>query len=262
MSKKIKAGNVVVGDKPFVFIGGPCVIEDREITLRIADRLSFITNTLKIPFIFKASYDKANRTSIQSYRGPGIYEGLKILDEVKQTIGVAVLTDVHSIEEAKIASEIVDILQIPAFLSRQTDLLIACGETGKPINIKKGQFLSPHEIEHAVIKVESTGNTKVIITERGTCFGYNNLVNDFRSIPIMKGFGYPVVFDATHSVQRPGAMSISSGGMRSLYFRLPGLQLRWEWTVYSWRCMKIRQKRYVMARTQLRSTTSRTFCRY
>lgn len=220
MQKKVKVGNIKIGGKPFVFIGGPCVIEGRDITLRIAEKLSKLTGALNIPFIFKSSYDKANRTSINSYRGQGMEEGLKILSEVKKDVGVLVLTDIHSAEEAGIASKIVDVLQVPALLSRQTDILVACGKTGKPVNIKKGQFLSPYEIKHAIDKVLSTGNSKILITERGTCFGYNNLVNDFRAIPIMRGFGYPVIFDATHSVQKPGAMINCSGGEREFIFPL------------------------------------------
>ena len=220
MQKKVKVGNIKIGGKPFVFIGGPCVIEGRDITLRIAEKLSKLTGALNIPFIFKSSYDKANRTSIKSYRGQGMEEGLKILSEVKKDVGVLVLTDIHSAEEAGIASKIVDVLQVPALLSRQTDILVACGKTGKPVNIKKGQFLSPYEMKHAIDKVLSTGNSKILITERGTCFGYNNLVNDFRAIPIMRGFGYPVIFDATHSVQKPGAMINRSGGEREFIFPL------------------------------------------
>lgn len=219
MQKKITIGNIKIGGTPFVFIGGPCVIEGRDITLRTAEKIATITSSLKIPYIFKSSYDKANRTSINSYRGLGIEEGLKILIEVKHSLAIPVLTDVHSVQEVKIVSEVVDIIQVPALLSRQTDILVACGKTGKPVNIKKGQFLSPNEIQYAIDKVLSTGNSQILITERGTCFGYNNLVNDFRAIPIMKGFGYPVIFDATHSVQKPGAQSSYSGGERE--FVLP-----------------------------------------
>ncbi|HOE17999.1 MAG TPA: 3-deoxy-8-phosphooctulonate synthase [Syntrophorhabdaceae bacterium] len=220
MQKRININNISVGGKPFVFIGGPCVIEGRDITLRTAEMLCRITETLGIPFIFKSSYDKANRTSIESFRGPGIEEGLTILAEIKDSLGIPVLTDVHSASEAAAAAEAVDVLQVPALLSRQTDLLIACGKTGKPVNIKKGQFLSPHDMEHVIRKVESTGNNRIIVTERGTSFGYNTLVNDFRAIPVMKRFGYPVVFDATHSVQKPGAGSGRSGGEREFVFPL------------------------------------------
>lgn len=220
MQKEVKVGSITIGSKPFVFIGGPCVIEGLDITLRIAESLKDIMAKLSLPFIFKSSYDKANRTSITSFRGPGIDEGLKVLGAVKDNLGIPVLTDVHSVEEAKVAATVVDVLQVPALLSRQTDLLVACGNTGKPVNIKKGQFLAPHDLQHAIKKVESTGNCKIMVTERGTCFGYNNLVNDFRAIPIMKSFGYPIIFDATHSVQKPGSMITISGGEREFVFPL------------------------------------------
>jgi 2-dehydro-3-deoxyphosphooctonate aldolase (KDO 8-P synthase) len=220
MQKEINIGAIKIGGKPFVFIGGPCVIESREITLEIAGKLAAITEGLGIPFIFKASYDKANRTSVTSFRGPGIEDGLKILSEVQERFGVPVLTDVHSSQEVEAAAEVVDVLQVPALLSRQTDLLLACGRTGKVVNIKKGQFLSPYDMKHAIAKVESTGNKNIIVTERGTSFGYNTLVNDFRSLPIMKSFGYPVIFDATHSVQKPGALSQCSGGEPEFIFPL------------------------------------------
>jgi len=220
MQKEINAGSIKIGGKPFVFVGGPCVIESRDITLKIAEKLKEITTALGIPFIFKSSYDKANRTSVSSFRGPGIEEGLKILSEVQEQFKVPILTDVHTEEEASAAAEVVDIVQVPALLSRQTGLLLACGRTGKTVNIKKGQFLSPYDMKHAIAKVESTGNTKIIVTERGTSFGYNTLVNDFRSIPIMKSFGYPVIFDATHSVQKPGALSNCSGGEPEFVFPL------------------------------------------
>ncbi len=221
MQKKINIGNnITIGQKPFVFIGGPCVIEGRDITLRIAETLYKITGSLNVPFIFKSSYDKANRTSVGNFRGIGMKKGLDILNEVKNIFRVPLLTDVHSTEEAVIAAEVVDIIQVPALLSRQTDLLVACGRTGKPVNIKKGQFLSPYDMQYAIAKVESTGNEQILITERGTSFGYNTLVNDFRSIPIMKDFGYPVIFDATHSVQKPGAASGASGGEREFIFPL------------------------------------------
>jgi len=203
-----------------VFIGGPCVIEGRDITLRTAERLAGIARRLGLPFVFKSSYDKANRTSVSSFRGPGIDEGLAILKEVRDTTGVPVLTDVHSTAEATAAAEAVDVLQVPALLSRQTDLLVACGKTGRAVNIKKGQFLAPGQVKHAIEKVESTGNTSILVTERGTSFGYNNLVNDFRGLPIMRGFGYPVVFDATHSVQLPGGAGNVSAGERAFVFPL------------------------------------------
>lgn len=219
MQKEIDIRGIKIGQRPFVFIGGPCVIETEAITMKIAELLTDITAGLGIPFIFKSSYDKANRTSITSYRGPGIAEGLRMLSKVRETFGCPVLTDIHSKEEAAIAGDIVDVVQVPALLSRQTDILLACGKTGKAVNIKKGQFMSPYDMRHAIEKVEKTGNTKIMVTERGTCFGYNTLVNDFRAIPILKGLGYPVVFDATHSVQRPGALQGCSGGERE--FVLP-----------------------------------------
>jgi 2-dehydro-3-deoxyphosphooctonate aldolase (KDO 8-P synthase) len=220
VQKEVKVGTIIFGRKPFVFIGGPCVIEGREITLRTAERLREITSALHIPFVFKSSYDKANRTSVSSFRGTGLEEGLRILKEVKDRTGVPVLTDVHSPREARIAGEVADILQVPALLSRQTDLLVACGKTGRTVNIKKGQFLSPAEMRYAIDKVESTGNNRILVTERGTFFGYNTLVNDFRALPVMRSLGYPVVFDATHSVQLPGAASGASGGEREFVFPL------------------------------------------
>lgn len=196
------------------------MIEDRETCLALAKRLKGIAQSLDIPFVFKASYDKANRSSMHSYRGPGIKKGLEILKEVKETTGVPVLSDVHSPEEAEEAGRVLDILQIPAFLCRQTDLLIAVAQTGRPVNIKKGQFLAPWDMQYAAEKVSSTGNDQIILTERGTAFGYNNLVSDMRSVVIMKGLGYPVLYDATHSVQIPGGMGHASGGQREMVFPL------------------------------------------
>ena len=206
------SGIKIGGTAPLVLIAGPCVIESRKSTLAIAASLKKITAQVRVPFIFKASYDKANRTSIQSFRGPGLAQGLEILSEVKKRIGVPVLSDVHSVFEVERAAEVLDVLQIPAFLCRQTDLLVAAGHTKKVINIKKGQFLSPDDMKHTVKKVESTGNKNILLTERGTTFGYNNLVTDFRSLAIMRRMGYPVVFDATHSVQQPGGLGSASGG--------------------------------------------------
>jgi 2-dehydro-3-deoxyphosphooctonate aldolase (KDO 8-P synthase) len=220
MPKEVKVGGHPVDGKPFTFIGGPCVIETRDVTLAAAEKLAAITLRLHIPFIFKSSYDKANRTSIEGYRGPGIEEGLKILKEVKDYFGVPVLTDVHSPREAALAADVVDVIQVPALLSRQTDLLTACGKTGRVVNIKKGQFLAPEDMVYALRKVESTGNAQILVTERGTSFGYHNLVNDFRSLPIMREFGYPVIFDATHSVQLPGGAGASSAGRREFVFPL------------------------------------------
>lgn len=220
MQKEVRVGQVIFGRRPFVFIGGPCVIENESITLKIAESLKKITDSLSIPFIFKSSYDKANRTWIKAYRGPGIKEGLRILKRVKEDFGLTVLTDVHSVEEVRIAKDVVDVLQVPALLSRQTDLLIECGRSKKPVNIKKGQFMAPYDIRYAIEKVESTGNQSILVTERGTCFGYRNLISDFRSIPIMRDFGYPVIYDATHSVQLPGERGERSGGERRFVFTL------------------------------------------
>ena len=215
MGTPVNIGNLSIEEKgPFFVIAGPCVIEDEDTTLGIAAFLRKTSEEMDLPIIFKTSYDKANRTSFNSYRGPGLNNGLAIIQKVKEETGLSVLSDVHNIDEAIKASEVVDIMQIPAFLCRQTDLLLAAGSTGLPVNIKKGQFLSPEEIEQAVRKVTSTGNKNILITERGTFFGYHNLVVDIRSIPIMKEFGFPVVFDATHSVQLPGGSGTCSGGQR------------------------------------------------
>ncbi|MBU2498910.1 MAG: 3-deoxy-8-phosphooctulonate synthase [Proteobacteria bacterium] len=201
-------------DGPFFLIAGPCVIEDEETTLRVASFLRETSDDLAIPVVFKTSYDKANRTSLDSYRGPGIDKGLDIIQRVKEETGLPVLSDVHGIAEIEKAAKVLDILQIPAFLCRQTDLLMTAARTGLPLNIKKGQFLSPWDMKPAIRKVLSTGNQSLLLTERGSSFGYNNLVVDMRSIAIMKGFGFPVVFDATHSVQLPGSVGSSSGGQR------------------------------------------------
>ena len=199
---------------PFFLIAGPCVIEDAAVTLRIATRLREITDGLGIPFTFKASYDKANRTAIHAYRGPGLADGLEVLARVKSTLGVPVLSDVHRISEVAPAAEVLDVIQIPAFLCRQTDLLLAVARTGKPVNVKKGQFLAPWDMVNVVEKIRSVSSVPPIITERGVMFGYNNLVVDFRGIQIMQQTGCPVVFDATHSVQLPGGAGSHSGGQR------------------------------------------------
>ena len=212
-TKTIDVGGVSVGGKrPLTLIAGPCVIESREGCLDLAARLARLAKAQKINFIFKASYDKANRSSGRSYRGPGIERGLEILAEVKARYGVPVLTDVHSVEEAERAAKVVDIIQIPAFLCRQTDLVVAAGRTGIPVNVKKAQFMAPWDIRNVIEKIESTGNRKIILTERGVSFGYNNLVADMRSLLVMRGYGYPVIFDATHSVQRPGGAGDRTGG--------------------------------------------------
>ena len=200
------------GGHPFVLIAGPCVIEDRKSTIRMAADLVRITKRLKIPYVFKASYDKANRTSVDSFRGPGIEEGLDILLEVKERFGVPVLSDVHDVSEVDRAARVLDILQVPAFLCRQTDLLLAVGRTGKVVNVKKGQFLAPWDMKAVVKKIESTKNRRILLAERGVSFGYNNLVTDFRSFQIMRETGYPVVYDVSHSVQQPGGLGKTSGG--------------------------------------------------
>ena len=213
MTKEIRIAKTVIGGKnPLVLIAGPCVIESEGMALRHAKKIRDIAKKVDIPFIFKASYDKANRTSGESFRGPGLVKGLKILSRIKKELKIPVSSDCSCKEELKQASKVLDIIQIPAFLSRQTDLILAAARTGKVVNIKKGQFSAPWDIRHAIEKVESTGNKNILITERGTSFGYNTLVSDFRSILIMKEFGYPVVFDAGHSVQKPAGEGNRSGG--------------------------------------------------
>jgi 2-dehydro-3-deoxyphosphooctonate aldolase (KDO 8-P synthase) len=200
------------GRAPLFVIAGPCVIEGVDLCLRVGAFMRDVCRELGLPYVFKASFDKANRSSGDSFRGPGLAEGLAVLGRVKQELGIPVLTDIHETAQAEEAGRIVDILQVPAFLARQTDLLLACGRTGKAVNIKKGQFMSPQEMGNAVEKVRSTGNRNVMLTERGTFFGYNRLVNDFTSLAIMREFGVPVVFDATHSTQQPGGQGRASGG--------------------------------------------------
>ncbi|HUG44161.1 MAG TPA: 3-deoxy-8-phosphooctulonate synthase [Acidobacteriota bacterium] len=200
------------GGHPLFLIAGPCVIESRSHCLDLAGRLGEIAARLEIPFIFKASYDKANRTSVRSFRGPGIDEGLEILETVRRQIGVPVLSDVHSPAEADQAGRVLDVIQVPAFLCRQTDLLLAAARTGRIVNVKKGQFLAPWDAENILEKIASAGNRQILLTERGTSFGYNNLVVDFKSLPVMREYGFPVVFDATHSVQLPGGAGIQSSG--------------------------------------------------
>lgn len=200
------------GSLPLCLIGGPCVIESERHALTMASGIKSICASLDVPFIFKASFDKANRSSIQSFRGPGLEEGLKILEKIKKEMQVPVISDVHETWQMEAASDVLDIIQIPAFLCRQTDLLLAAARTGKPINVKKGQFLSPLDMKNVVEKIATAGNGDIILTERGSCFGYNNLVMDIRSIPLMKGLGYPVVIDASHSVQKPGGEGHRSGG--------------------------------------------------
>ena len=214
-ARRVTVGKIEIGrGLPLVLIAGPCVIEDEDATIENARRLKELTQRIGIPFIFKSSYDKANRSSISSFRGPGLAQGMKTLSRIKARLGIPVLSDVHSLAEIEDAARILDVIQIPAFLSRQTDLIVEAAKTQKPVNLKKGQFLSPQDMKNVIEKVASVGNHNIILTERGTSFGYNNLVSDMRSLPIMRGFGYPVIYDATHSVQLPGGRGSSSGGQR------------------------------------------------
>jgi 2-dehydro-3-deoxyphosphooctonate aldolase (KDO 8-P synthase) len=215
LTKEIRIKNITVGgNRPFVLIAGPCVIESERATLDAAARLKQITADLGIPFIFKSSYDKANRSSVKSYRGPGLTQGLQILRRVASELDLPVLSDVHRFEEIAPAAEVLDVIQIPAFLCRQTDFVMDVAKTGKVVNIKKGQFLAPWDMKNAAEKAAAAGNDRIIITERGVSFGYNNLVADMRSLPIIRALGYPVMFDATHSVQLPGAGGTASSGDR------------------------------------------------
>jgi 2-dehydro-3-deoxyphosphooctonate aldolase (KDO 8-P synthase) len=209
---KIARGVTAGGRTPLFLIAGPCVIESEEATFSLARRIKAVCGGLKIPFVFKASYDKANRTSARSYRGPGIEKGLAVLKRIKEELSIPVLSDVHETWQVARAAEVLDVIQIPAFLCRQTDLIVEAARTRKPLNLKKGQFLSPQEMENAVEKALKEGNDRILLTERGTFFGYNNLVFDVRSIPLMQRMGFPVVIDASHSVQRPGGRGVASGG--------------------------------------------------
>jgi 2-dehydro-3-deoxyphosphooctonate aldolase (KDO 8-P synthase) len=214
-TRPVRVGSVTIGGgAPLALIGGPCAIESEKHALMVAERLQRLTADAKVPFIYKSSYDKANRSSVHSYRGPGLTEGLRILKKVKEETGLAVLSDVHDVSEVAPAAQVLDVLQVPAFLCRQTDLIVACARSGRPVNVKKGQFVAPRDMVNVVEKVRSAGNDALLLTERGSSFGYNNLVVDFRSLPIMRAFGYPVVFDATHSVQLPGGQGDRSGGER------------------------------------------------
>jgi 2-dehydro-3-deoxyphosphooctonate aldolase (KDO 8-P synthase) len=214
-TRAVRIGPVNIGaGAPLALIGGPCAIEDEKHALMMAEQLQRITTAAGVPFIYKSSYDKANRSSVHSYRGPGLKEGLRILGRVKDVVGVPVLSDVHDVAEVGPAAEVLDVLQVPAFLCRQTDLVLACARSGRPVNVKKGQFVAPRDMQNVVEKIRSTGCEALLLTERGSSFGYNNLVVDFRALPIMRSFGYPVVFDATHSVQLPGGQGDRSGGER------------------------------------------------
>lgn len=215
VAKEVFVGSYQVGSgNPLLFLSGPCVMESEEHTLRCAEQLVRITENLEINFVFKASYDKANRSSSQSFRGPGLEQGLRILEKVKKEFDIPVVSDVHSKEEAIAAAEVLDLIQIPAFLCRQTDLIIAAGKTGKPVQVKKGQFLAPWDMCNVVNKLEEIGCDQILLCDRGVSFGYNNLVSDMRAIPVMQKTGYPVVFDAGHSVQLPGGLGDASGGER------------------------------------------------
>ena len=215
LTHEVRVGSITIGGgRPLVLIGGPCAIENEKHALMTAERLAVIAADHGVPFIYKSSYDKANRSSVGGYRGPGLVEGLRILRRVRDALGVPVLSDVHQVEEVGPAAEVLDVLQIPAFLCRQTDLVVAAARTGKPVNVKKGQFLAPGDMKNVVDKVLSAGNRDVLLTERGTSFGYHNLVVDMRGLLQMCALGYPVVFDATHSVQLPGAGGDRSGGER------------------------------------------------
>jgi 2-dehydro-3-deoxyphosphooctonate aldolase (KDO 8-P synthase) len=214
-TKLIKINDVAVGgDGPLAVIAGPCVIESRESALRHAAALKERADRIGVPYIFKSSYDKANRSSVDSFRGLGLEKGLAILAEIKQKIGVPVLTDVHEIDQVSAVKEVADILQIPAFLCRQTDFVVAVAQSGKVVNVKKGQFLAPWDMRNVIDKIRSAGNEQILITERGASFGYNNLVSDMRALVVMREMGYPVVFDATHSLQLPGGLGNASGGER------------------------------------------------
>lgn len=214
-TRAVRIGAVTVGGgAPLALIGGPCAIETEKHALMMAERLQRVTADAGVPLIYKSSYDKANRSSIHSYRGPGLLEGLRILGRVKEETGLPVLSDVHDVSEVAAAAQVLDVLQVPAFLCRQTDLIVACARSGRPVNVKKGQFLAPRDMVNVVEKVRRAGSDDLLLTERGTTFGYNNLVVDFRGLPIMRAFGYPVIFDATHSVQLPGGQGDRSGGER------------------------------------------------
>jgi len=213
--KSVHINDIEIGaGAPLAFMAGPCVIESRDHAMRMAEQLKELFASLDAPLIFKSSYDKANRSSIDSFRGPGVEEGAKILGEIREQFDLPILTDVHEPYQVEIIAEVADIMQVPAFLSRQTDLILAIAESGKVVNVKKGQFLAPWDIEQVIKKIESTGNEQILITERGASFGYNNLISDMRAFPMMKKFGYPVILDATHSAQLPGGLGDATGGQR------------------------------------------------
>lgn len=220
MTREINIASIKLGgNNPLLIIAGPCVIESEEIVFYTAEKLRETCRTIGLPLLFKSSYDKANRTSLSSFRGPGFEKGLRILSDVRSKFDIPIISDIHSVEEVNPASEVLDALQIPAFLCRQTDIILYASQTGKPVNVKKGQFLAPWDIKNIIEKFISTGNQNIFVTERGSSFGYNNLVVDFRALPIMQSFGFPVIFDITHSLQLPGRQGSCSGGQRE--FALP-----------------------------------------
>ena len=220
-NKIVRVGDIdVANDKPFVLFGGMNVLESRDMAMRVCEKYVEVTKKLDVPYVFKASFDKANRSSIHSYRGPGIEEGMKMLAKTKEKFNVPVITDVHEAWQCKEVAKVADILQIPAFLCRQTDLLIAAAETGKAVNIKKGQFLAPWDMKNIVVKMEESGNKNIMLCERGSTFGYNNMVVDMRSLLEMRKFNYPVVFDVTHSVQKPGGLGTATSGDREYVYPL------------------------------------------
>lgn len=242
--KRVSVGGFEIGnDLPLALLAGPCQLESLDHAHMLAEKISATCADLGVPFVFKASYDKANRTSVSGKRGLGIEKGLEVLAAVREEFGCPVVTDVHDVEQVRRAGEVVDILQIPAFLCRQTDLLLAAGETGKVVNVKKGQFLAPWDMDHVAAKLASTGNEKIMLCERGTSFGYNALVSDMRSLPRMAETGYPVVFDATHSVQQPGGQGGSTGGTAAWCRFWRARQWPWALQRSSWRCMTIRTMR-------------------
>ncbi len=216
MKKVLINKSVACGNGPLMIIAGPCSMESEALVLQVAETMKKITSKLNLPYVFKSSFDKANRTSIKSWRGPGLEEGLKLLEKVKKEFEIPVLTDIHEISQVKAVGQVCDVLQIPAFLCRQTDLLIAAAETGKTVNVKKGQFLAPWDMKNIVEKLVEAGSDKILLTERGASFGYNTLIVDMTSFPIMRQFGYPVIFDATHSVQQPGGLGNATGGKREM----------------------------------------------
>ncbi len=258
--KKIRINNFEIGGgAPFVLVAGPCVIENRELARQTAGRLKELAGGLGIPLVFKSSYDKANRTSLKSFRGPGLKLGLEILQGIKEEFGLPVLSDVHRFEEIAAASGVLDIVQVPAFLCRQTDFIMEAAKSARVINIKKGQFLAPSDMANVIEKAKAAGNRNIIITERGTSFGYNNLVVDYRGFPVMRKMGFPVIFDATHSVQLPGGQGTASGGNGSLCPSWPGRPWPRGLTGCSWKSTRTRKRLCATGPIPFRSTLSGIF---